>query len=157
MGYVTLTREGRDKLVRELELLKGEKRREVAKALAEARAHGDLSENAEYDAAKEEQHKLESRIHHLEMMVRSVDILDEKEIPTDKAYIGAKVELEDLSSGEHLIYILVNEYEADFALRKISTVSPIGKNLLGKSVGDTVEITIPRGILKYKVTEISRQ
>ena len=156
MNRIKLSREGEKKLHEELRILKEVRRPQVINSISEARRKGDLSENAEYDAAKDEQHKLESRIHHLEMMVRSVDILDDKDIPTDKVYIGARAVLEDLSSGEHLVYILVNEYEADFAQRKISTVSPIGKNLLGKSVGDIVEITIPRGVLKYKITEISR-
>ena len=157
MNRIKLSREGEKKLHEELRLLKEVRRPQVIAAISEARRKGDLSENAEYDAAKDEQHKVEGRIHQLEMMVRNVDILDDKNIAIDKAYIGARVELEDLSTGGLLFYILVNEYEADFVNRKISTVSPIGKSLLGKEVGDTVEITVPKGVLKYKVTDISRQ
>ena len=157
MNRIKLSREGEKKLHEELRSLKEVRRPQVIAAISEARRKGDLSENAEYDAAKDEQHKVEGRIHQLEMMVRNVDILDDKNIAIDKAYIGARVELEDLSTGGLLFYILVNEYEADFVNRKISTVSPIGKSLLGKEVGDTVEITVPKGVLKYKVTDISRQ
>jgi len=156
MGHINLTRDGEKKLHEELNHLKGVRRPQVINAISEARRKGDLSENAEYDAAREEQRFLESRIHQLEGMVRSVRIIDESRIPDDKAYIGARVDLEDLASGEELFYILVNEVEADFKARKISTVSPIGKALLGKSAGDTVEIRIPRGTLRYKIARISR-
>ena len=156
MAYVNMTREGEKKLYEELKLFKEVKRPEVLKALKEARRKGDLSENAEYDAAKEEKAFVESRIQHLETMIRNVRIIDNLEISDDKVYIGARVELEDTVSGEQLFYILVNEVEADFKSRKISTTSPIGKALLGKAVGESVEITIPKGTLKYKVTGISR-
>lgn len=156
MAYVNMTREGEKKLHEELKLFKEVKRPEVLKALKEARRKGDLSENAEYDAAKEEKAFVESRIQHLETMIRNVRIIDNLEISDDKVYIGARVELEDTVSGEQLFYILVNEVEADFKSRKISTTSPIGKALLGKAVGESVEITIPKGTLKYKVTGISR-
>ena len=156
MSRINLTREGETKLHEELNYLKKVRRPEVIKAIAEARRKGDLSENSEYDAAKEEQHRLESRIHQLEVMVRNVFIIDEKNISSDKAYIGARVDLENIDTGEDLFYVLVNEIEADFAQRKISTVSPIGKSLLGKMIGDVVEITIPSGTLKYKIKAISR-
>ena len=156
MNNINVTRDGEKKLHKELKFLKEVRRPQVLDSLNEARRKGDLSENAEYDAAREEQRFVESRVNQLEMMVRSVRIIDDSKIPDDTAYIGAKVELEDLDSGDSLFYILVNEVEADFKARKISTVSPIGKSLLGKVVGDTVEITIPRGNLRYKVTAISR-
>jgi transcription elongation factor GreA len=156
MRKVKLTREGEKKMHEELKHLKEVKRPEAIHAIAEARRKGDLSENAEYDAAKEAQHHLETRIHQLEVKIRSVEIIDDRIIDSDKAYIGARVDLQDMASGEELHYILVDEYEADFAQRKISTVSPIGKSLLGKGVGETVEITVPRGTIRYKVLAITR-
>lgn len=156
MGGVKLSREGEKKLHEELKHLKEIKRPQVIDAITEARRKGDLSENAEYDAAKEEQHNLETRIHRLEVMVRNIEIIDDKKISSDRAYIGARVDLEDVDTGNGLYYILVDEFEADFNQKKISTVSPIGKGLLGKKVGETVEITIPNGTLKYKIIKISR-
>ncbi len=156
MGRVKLSREGERKLHKELKNLKEVRRPQVINAIAEARRKGDLTENAEYDAAKEEQHKLETRIHRLEVMVRNIEIIDDRNISSDRAYIGARVDLEDVDTGNELYYILVDEFEADFNQKKISTVSPIGKGLLGKKVGETVEITIPNGTLKYKIIKISR-
>jgi transcription elongation factor GreA len=156
MSHVHVTREGERKLHEELRLLKEVRRPQVLKALQEARRKGDLSENGEYDAAKEEQRIVQSRINQLEVMVRNIRILDDQNISSDQAFIGARVELEDLSNGQPLYYILVNEVEADFKARKISTVSPIGKGLLGKGIGDIVEITVPKGTLRYRVTGISR-
>ncbi len=157
MSHVHVTREGERKLHEELKYLKEVRRPEVLLALQEARRKGDLSENGEYDAAKEEQRIVQTRINQLEVMVRNVRILEDQNIASDKAFIGARVELEDLSTGQPLFYILVNEVEADFKARKISTVSPIGKGLLGKGIGDTVEITVPKGTLRYRVTGISRE
>ena len=156
MKQINLTREGEKKLHEELKHLKEVRRPQVIKAIAEARRKGDLTENSEYDAAKEEQHNLEKRIHQFEVMVRNVFIIDDKNIPSDRAYIGARVDLEDIETGEELFYILVHEFEADFKHNKISTVSPIGKSLLGKKVGETVKIEIPKGTLIYKVKKISR-
>jgi len=156
MGYINMTREGEKKLHEELKYLREVRRPEVIAALKEARRKGDLSENAEYDAAKEEKTFIESRIHQLETMLRNVRIIDDMDISDDKVYIGARVDLEDLENGGKLYYILVNEVEADFGARKISTTSPIGKGLLGKSVGDVVEIKIPKGTVKYRITGISR-
>lgn len=156
MTYVNLTREGEKKLRQELKELKEVKRPIVLEALQEARRKGDLSENAEYDAAKEEKTFVESRIQQVETMLRSARIVDNLKIDTSKAYIGARVELVDLDTDEPLHYILVDEIEADFAHRKISTKSPIGQALLGKGVDDEVEITIPRGTIRYRVTGISR-
>ena len=156
MSQVHVTREGERKLHDELKYLKEVRRPQVLIALQEARRKGDLSENGEYDAAKEEQRIVQSRINQLEVMVRNTRILEDQNISSDKVFIGARVELEDLSNGQPLFFILVNEVEADFKARKISTVSPIGKGLLGKGIGDTVEITIPKGTLRYLVTGISR-
>lgn len=156
MGYVTLTREGRDKLVRELELLKGEKRREVAKALAEARAHGDLSENAEYDAAKEAQAHNEKKIAEIEDILMRARIMDESAIAPDEALLGAKVKVLDKETSEEFEYMLVAEEESDFSENKISITSPVGKALLGHKKGDIVEISTPGGDLSYEITGISR-
>lgn len=157
MQHVHLTREGERKLHEELKYLKEVRRPQVINALEEARRKGDLSENGEYDAAKEEQRNVQSRINQLEVMIRSIRILDDQNISSDRAYIGARVELEDLATGQQLHYILVNEVEADFKARRISTVSPIGKGLLGKAVGEIAEINVPKGTLRYRVTGITRE
>ena len=156
MGYVTLTREGRDKLVSELELLKGAKRREVAKALSEARAHGDLSENAEYDAAKEAQAHNEKKISEIEDILIRARIMDESVIASDEALLGAKVKVIDKETSEEFVYMLVSEEESDFSENKISFTSPVGKALLGHKVGDIVEISVPAGTINYEITKISR-
>ena len=156
MNYVNMTREGEKKLHEELKHLKEVRRPEVLEALKEARRKGDLMENSEYDAAKDAKTFVETRIQQVETMLRNVRIIDDLEISDDRAYIGARVELEDIETGKELYYILVNEVEADFETHKISTISPIGNGLLGKGVGDTVEITVPRGTLKYRITGISR-
>lgn len=156
MAYSNITRAGEKKLHDELKHLKEVRRPQVLSSLREARRKGDLMENAEYDAAKEEKNLLETRIQQVETILLNSRIIDDLDISDEKAYIGARVELEDLETGEIVFYILVNEVEADFPARKISTTSPVGKGLLGKSVGDTVEITIPRGTLRYRVTGISR-
>ena len=156
MGYVTLTREGRDKLVSELELLKGAKRREVAKALSEARAHGDLSENAEYDAAKEAQAHNEKKISEIEDILIRARIMDESVIASDEALLGAKVKVMDKETSEEFVYMLVSEEESDFSENKISFTSPVGKALLGHKVGDIVEISVPAGTINYEITKISR-
>ncbi|MBD3426241.1 MAG: transcription elongation factor GreA [Candidatus Omnitrophica bacterium] len=155
-GRITLTREGRDKLVKELEYLKGEKRREIAVQLAEARAHGDLSENAEYDAAKESQALNEKRIAELEETLIKAQIIDERAMPKDEALLGATVKVKDQSTGAQFDYVLVSEEESDFENDRISVSSPVGKALLGHRVGDVVEIAVPAGILKYEITEITR-
>ena len=156
MAHLNMSRAGEKKLHAELKQLKEVKRPEVLAALNEARRKGDLSENAEYDAAKEEKNFMESRIGELEKMIRRVRIIDDLDIDDSKAYIGARVELKDVNSGKELFYILVNEVEADFKAGKISTTSPIGKGLLGKGIGEIAEITVPRGTMKYKITGISR-
>ena len=156
MHRMNVTREGEKKLHKELKYLKEVRRPQVIQAISEARRKGDLTENSEYDAAKEEQVRVEKRIHQLEVMVWDVHIIDDKIISSDKVYIGARVDIENLDTGEELFYILVNEIEADFDAKKISTVSPIGKTLLGREVGEIVEIKIPKGLLRYKIKGISR-
>ena len=153
---IYLTRQGYEKLVQELELLKTQKRREIAKAVGKARAHGDISENAEYDAAKEAQGMNEKKVAELEEKLSRSRIIDDENIPKDEVLIAATAELEDLNSGEKLKYTFVSEIEADYAQGKISIDSPIGKALLGHKKNEIVEINIPAGILKYKILKISR-
>ncbi len=153
---IVLTREGRDKLVRELECLKGEKRREIARALAEARGHGDLSENAEYDAAKEAQAHNEKKIGELEDILVKARLIDDSKMPKDEALIGATIRVVDLNTNEKFDYMLVSEEESDFDQNKISISSPVGKAFLGHKVGDVVEVKVPAGVLRYELIEIKR-
>ncbi|MEW5759016.1 MAG: transcription elongation factor GreA [Candidatus Omnitrophota bacterium] len=151
-----LTREGFNKLMQELEYLKTTKRREISKEIAKARAFGDLKENAEYDAAKNEQGLNEKKIAELEFKLSQASIIDDTNIEKDKVLIGAKVKLLDLDTQEECEYIFVSELEADYAQNKISITSPIGRGLLGHKKGEVVEIKIPAGILKYKILSICR-
>ncbi len=153
---IYLTREGYDKLIKKLKRLKTIKRRELSKEIGIARAFGDISENAEYTAAKEAQGLNEKRIAELETKLAGARILDTENIPKDKAFIGATVKLKDLDSGEEFEYTLVAEVEADFEQGKISVSSPVGKGLLGHKENETVKIKIPAGVLKYKILKISR-
>ncbi|MCK5450163.1 MAG: transcription elongation factor GreA [Candidatus Omnitrophica bacterium] len=153
--YINLTRGGRDKLCEELDSLKGDKRREIAKALDEARSHGDLSENAEYDAAKEAQAMNERRVSELEDILIRARLIDETKISKDEALLSATVTVRDLGSGEEFDYMLVSEEESDYDMDKISITSPVGEAILGHKVGDIVEIQIPAGILKYEIMKIS--
>jgi len=156
-GNVYLSHEGYEKLRRELELLKTSKRREISKAIGEARAHGDLSENAEYTYAKEAQGLNEKKIAELEDKLVRAKLIDESAMPKDEVLIGAKVKLKDMDSGEELEYSLVAEEEADYSAGKISVTSPVGESLLGHKENDTVKINIPAGTLRYKVIKITRE
>ncbi len=153
---IVLTQEGYEKLIAELNYMKTKKRREVAAQLEHARAFGDLRENAEYETAKEAKSQLEKRISELEVKVRSVRVVDQSEISADKVYLGAKVELKNLDSGDTVHYTLVAQDEADFNQGKISVTSPIGKGLLGKAPKEKVEIQVPAGKLKFQVIKIER-
>lgn len=155
-GGSYLTQEGFEKLCKELEQLKNVKRKSLTKAIAEARAHGDLSENAEYTAAKEAQAFNEKRVAEMEMILATAQILDDEHMAKDEVLIGATVELKDMKSGEKLTYTLVAEEEADYAEGKISVTSPVGSGLVGFKVNDIAEIAVPAGVLKYKVLKISR-
>lgn len=154
-GEIYLTQEGYEKLAGQLEQLKTVKRRQLAKAVGEARSHGDISENAEYDAAKDAQAHNEKQIRELEEKLAHVRILD-KDIPKDEVLIGATVKLKDLDTAEELEYTLVSELEADYNQNKISVNSPVGQGLLGRRENEIAEIKIPAGILKYKIIKISR-
>jgi len=153
---IYLTRKGYGKLREELEFLKMVRRKELAKAIGEARSHGDISENAEYDAAKEAQALNEKRVAELEDSLSRARIIDDEDIPRDQVLIGATVKLQDLVSGEEFQYTLVSEVEADFSEGKISISSPVGSGLMGHKENETVEINVPAGILKYKILKISR-
>lgn len=156
MKRVHLTREGYEKLSEELHNLKTKKRKDLSKAIEHARSLGDLKENAEYHAAKEAMALNEKRVSELEDKLSRAEILDESTMPTDKAYLGAKVMLKDLDTNGEIEYTLVSTEESDPSADLISISSPVGKSLLGRSVGDDVEIQVPAGILKYKIVKISR-
>jgi transcription elongation factor GreA len=151
-----MTQEGYDKLKSDLEYLARVRRKEIAHDLEVARSHGDLKENAEYDAAKESQAMNERKIAVLTEKLAVARVLDDRDIPKDKAYLGAKVLVKDLKDGQEEEYMLVAEAESDFLENKISVTSPIGKALLGHGIGDMVEIQVPAGILKYEILKISR-
>jgi len=153
---IYLTRDGFEKLRKELEFLKTVKRREFSKAIGEARAHGDISENAEYDAAKESQGLNEKKIAELEGKLGRAQIIDDQDIPNDEVLIGATVKLKDVKSGEELEYTLVAEEESDYSQGKISVSSPVGSALLNHKENQTVEIRVPAGVLKYKILKITR-
>ncbi len=155
-GEVYLTREGFHKLQAQLEAFKSTERKKIAKAIAEARAQGDISENAEYDAAKEAQAHNEAKIAELETKLSNVRIIENENIPSDKVFIGAIVTLQDLDNDEELTYMLVSPEEASYEENKISVFSPIGKGLLGHKAGETLEIKVPAGMLKYKIKKIKR-
>ncbi|RZJ66538.1 MAG: transcription elongation factor GreA [Flavobacterium sp.] len=150
------TEEGLKKLREELDHLKSVMRPKASQDIADARDKGDLSENAEYDAAKEAQGLLEMRISKLEELHANARLIDESQLDTSKALVLSKVKIRNQANKMEMTYTLVAESEADLKAGKISVTSPIGKGLLGKSVGDTAEITVPNGTLQFEVLEISR-
>lgn len=150
------TAEGLKKLREELDQLKNIERPKASQAIAEARDKGDLSENAEYDAAKEAQGLLEMRIAKLEEVHANARLIDESQLDVSKALVLSNVRIKNQANGQEMKYTLVAESEADLKTGKISVTSPIGRGLLGKSVGEVAEITVPNGVLKFEVLEISR-
>jgi len=156
MGISYYTKEGLDKLRSELNQLKDVERPNASKAIAEARDKGDLSENAEYDAAKEAQGLLELKISKLEETLSNARLIDESQLDTSKILVLSKVKIKNQSNGAIMEYQLVAESEADLKSGKISVNSPIGKGLLGKSVGDFAEINVPNGKLKFEIISIHR-
>ena len=154
-GINYVTKETLDQMREELNQLKTAGRQEIAHQIAEAREKGDLRENAEYDAAKEAQGHHEAKIAQLEAAIASARILDTKDIDTSKVSILSKVKVTNLASKKSFVYQIVSENEADLKAGKISVGSPIGKGLLGKTVGEIAEVTAPGGLLKFKVEEIS--
>ena len=149
-----LTYEGLRRYEDELHELKVVKRQEVAQKIKEAREQGDLSENAEYDAAKDEQRDIEARIEELEKILKNAEVVVEDEVDLDS--IGCKVRILDMEYNEELEYKIVGSTEANSLKGKISNESPVGKSLIGSKVGDTVEVETQAGVLKYKVLEIQR-
>ncbi|MFN7116673.1 MAG: transcription elongation factor GreA [Saprospiraceae bacterium] len=154
-GYSYLTQEGYDKLKAELEDLKTRGRDEAAKAIAEAREKGDLSENAEYDAAKEAQGLLELRINELEKTLANARVLDQSTLDTSKVTVFSKVTIKNKKTGKQMSYKLVSEQEADLKANKISVTSPIGQGLLGKVVGEVAQVVTPGGKMEFEVMDIS--
>lgn len=153
---VYLTDAGLKKLKDELQNLKTKERARIAQAIADARAQGDISENAEYDAAKEEQGHLEARIAKIEETIVSARIVDESQIDNSKAYILSTVRVRNLKNGAEQTYTLVSAEEADLATGRISVASPIGKGLLGHSVGEVIAIQVPAGTVEMEILEITR-
>ncbi len=154
MERIPFTPEGFQKLKEELEHLERVERYEVIKAIEEARAHGDLSENAEYHAAKERQGQLEARIQYLNSKLAVADVIDCSNQSCEKVVFGVKVRLENLDTGEEVVYQLVGPDESDIKLGKISIKSPLGMALLGKEEGDEVEFRSPSGVKTYEVLKI---
>ena len=151
-----LTYAGLKKLEEELHDLKVVKRKEVAGKIKEAREQGDLSENAEYDAAKDEQRDIEARIEELEKILKNAEVVVEDEVDLDKINIGCIVKILDVEYSEELDYKIVGSTEANSLKGKISNESPVGKALIGHKVGDTVEVETPAGVFAYKILEIQR-
>jgi len=153
---VYYTEEGLEKLRKELEYLKTTERSNIARQISEARDKGDLSENAEYDAAKEAQGLLEAKIAKMESEFSKARILDESQLDTSKVLIMSKVTIKNVTNAMTMTYVIVPESEADLKAKKISISSPIAKGLLGKEVGDIAEIQVPNGLMKFEIIDISR-
>ena len=152
---IYFSKEGMENLKVEIQELKTKGRAEMSRQIKEAREKGDLSENAEYDAAKEAQGLMEMKIAKLEELLMNARLLDESKIDTSKVSVFTTVKLHDTKFKKDIKYTLVSEKEADIKTGKISVTSPIGKGLLGKKVGDTVNITVPAGVIEFKILEIT--
>lgn len=155
-GIQYYTKEGLEKLRDELSKLETIERPSISQQIADARDKGDLSENAEYDAAKEAQGLLEMRIAKLQEVIRNARILDESKLDTDKVLLFNTVKIKNMKNNAEMVYTLVPENEADLKRGKISVNSPIAKGLLGKKVGETAEIRVPAGLIPFEIIEISR-
>lgn len=153
---IVLTQEGLEKLERELDDLKSVHRREVNDRIRQAKEFGDLSENAEYEDAKQEQAFIEGRILKLESMIRNARLIDESEYAADEVHLGATVKVKDLKSNSNHEFAIVGSAEADPANARVSNESPLGRALIGHKKGETVDVATPRGIVKYKIETIKR-
>lgn len=153
---IILTDEGLKKLETELEQLKTEKRKEIAEKIKVALSFGDLSENSEYDEAKNEQAMIEARIAQIEAMLKNVKLIDEDEVSTETVNLGSKVRVLDIEFNEEITYSIVGSTEADPDSERISDESPVGKALMGHSVGDTVTVEAPGGDIEMKIVEIAK-
>ena len=154
-SFIYLSKEGMEKLKDELNYLKSIERPKIINQIAEARDKGDLSENAEYDAAKEAQGLLEARIARLENELSKSRVLDEKNIDLSTTKLLTTVKIENIQSKQKMSYTLVSESEADLKNKKISISSPIGRGLMGKKVGEIVDISVPSGVIKFKILDIT--
>ena len=154
--FTYYTQEGYDKLRDELQEMKTKGRSDIARQIAEARDKGDLSENAEYDAAKDAQGMLEMKIAKMEAVLSNARVLDESKVDLSKVSILSTVRIKQKASGREMSYTLVSEEEADLKKGKISVGSPIGKGLLGKKIGENAEVKTPRGVMQFEILEISR-
>ncbi|UCF31380.1 MAG: transcription elongation factor GreA [bacterium] len=150
-----MTPEGLQKLKSDLKRLKTQDRPKVIEEIAEARSHGDISENAEYDAAKERQAFIESRIRDIEIKIANAQVVDPLDMDTDRVVFGVNVTVQDLESGDKLSYQIVGADEADVASSRISVTSPVARALIGRRVGDVVQVQIPRGLRELEIMEIS--
>ena len=155
MAVTYMTEEGYNKILAEINYLESVKRPEISAQIAEARDKGDLSENAEYDAAKEAQGILEGKIAQLKGLIANARLIDEKQIKTDVVQIMNKVKLKNVANGAVMTYTLVSDSEANLKENKLAISTPIAQGLMGKKVGDVAEIKVPSGILKFEIMEIS--
>ena len=153
---IIVSHEGLKKLQQELEHLKTVKRKEVAQAIQKARAYGDLSENSEYDEAKNEQAEIEGKIANLEATLENAIVLDDSELGTDKVNVGNKVKVINIDADEESEYKIVSTAEADPIMGLISDDSPLGKALIGQRKGDSINVETPMGVMKYTITDISK-
>lgn len=151
-----LTPEGLRKLEEEIELLKTVKRKEIAERIRASKEFGDISENAEYEDAKNEQAFVEGRIQQLDAMLRTAKVIDNHSAPADQITVGSTVRVKDLASGDQIAYTIVGSLEADPDQDRISNESPVGRALLGRRVGETVEVVVPAGKIRYSVMKISQ-
>ena len=154
MAITFMTKEGYKKKMEEIAYLESVKRPEISRAIAEARDKGDLSENAEYDAAKEAQGMLEMKISQLKDLVANARIIDESKLTTDEAQILNRVKIKNMTNGSVVEYTIVADSEANLREKKIASSTPIAKGLLGHKVGDVVEIRVPSGLMKFEIQEI---
>ena len=154
MKEVLLTAEGYQKLKEEIEFLSNERRREVAERIKQAREFGDIAENSEYDDAKNEQAMLEHRIAQLEERLARARVIESDEVGTDVVSIGTRVRLKDIDANETIEYVIVGSAEANPAEHKLSNESPVGRAIIGRKKGETVEVAAPRGSLKFKIIDI---
>lgn len=153
---VVLTYEGLRKLEEELEFLRGTKRKEVAERIKQALSFGDISENSEYDEAKNEQAQMEGRIVQLESMLKHARVIDEDDVNTDAVSLGSKVRIHDMEFDEEVVYHIVGSTEANPLKSKISNESPVGAALMGHKKDEIVEVQVPDGTMKFKILEISK-
>ncbi len=154
-NFVYLTRERLIELEKELQEMKSTGRKEIASKIAEARAHGDLSENAEYDAAKEEQGLFELKISKIEDILSRARVIDTSKMPTDEVHLLSNVKIKNLKTNKIFEYLLVSPEEADFQAGKISVTSPVGQGLMGAKAGSKIQVKAPAGLMEFEILEVS--